>query len=383
MSGTVEDKTLALLCGQPVVLYSLMAWQQAAPQSSIVLVCRDQAQQAKLQAWVQRYDFPAVYWATGGKERQDSVRSGLAALPASCSHVFIHDAARPMMTARTLQRMAVLLPKHRAVTCARPTTDTILYADVDNAPADQLIRWETLPRPRLWSMETPQAFERTLLQQAHQQVRESQLPITDDVSALAHIGHAVTPLIPDHPNPKLTHPADFQQIASLMNPNNAIPDLRIGQGFDIHQFADNRKLILGGIEIPHSRGLKGHSDADCLLHALADAILGACGLPDIGYFFPNNDPTIEGIDSGKIVETAIAKATELGWQLVNCDISVLAQEPKIAPWLQPMKQKISQLTGITTDRIGIKATTLEHIGGLGRGEGIACMANVLLCKRSA
>src|SRR5690606_11862520 len=183
-------------------------------------------------------------------------------------------------------------------------------------------------------------------------------------------GHTVTPLIPDHPNPKLTHPSDLPLIASLMSTQTPSIDIRIGQGFEIHQFAENRKLILGGIEIPHSRGLKGHSDADCLLHALADAILGACGLPDIGYFFPNNDPTIEGIDSGKIVETAIAKATELGWQLVNCDISVLAQEPKIAPWLQPMKQKISQLTGITTDRIGIKATTLEHIGGLGRGEGI-------------
>ncbi len=379
MQQSVEDKILAPLRDQPVVSYSLLAWQQAAPHSPLVFVCRDRTQREQLQKQLQQLRFTApVYWANSGEERQDSVCNGLSSLPATCTHVFIHDAARPMLTPRTLLRMGEILPNCRAVTCARPATDTLLYAE--QVHADQSIEWSTLQRSKLWSMETPQAFERTLLEQAHQQIIKQQQVVTDDVSALSQCGHAVTPLIPDHPNPKLTHPSDLPLIASLMNAHAPTVDFRIGQGFDIHQFAENRKLILGGIEIPHTRGLKGHSDADCLLHALADAILGACGLPDIGYYFPNNDPSIEGIDSGKIVQTAVTKASELGWQLVNCDISLLAQEPKIAPWLLPMKQKIRELTGLTTDRIGIKATTLEHIGGLGRGEGIACMANVLLTK---
>jgi 2-C-methyl-D-erythritol 4-phosphate cytidylyltransferase/2-C-methyl-D-erythritol 2,4-cyclodiphosphate synthase len=379
MQQSVEDKILAHLNGLPVVSYSIRAWQHAAPQSPLVLVYRDQIQRERLQSILTQLKFSAeIYWAAGGAERQDSVRNGLSALPPSCTHVFIHDAARPMLSAHTLQRMGQVLASHYAVACARPTTDTILYAEKTHT--NESIEWKPLPRTKLWSMETPQAFQRTLLEEAHQRIIPQQQVVTDDVSALALCGHTVTPLIPDHPNPKLTHPSDLPLIASLMSTQTPSIDIRIGQGFDIHQFAEDRKLILGGVEIPHSRGLKGHSDADCLLHALADAILGACALPDIGYYFPNNDPSIAGIDSGKIVQTALTKVQEQGWKLVNCDITLLAQEPKIAPWIGPMKEKIGQLTGLTTDRIGIKATTLEHIGGLGRAEGIACMANVLLGK---
>lgn len=385
MQGAVTDKVLLPLAGKPVFLHSLLAWQKTAGAAPVVMVYRDELQKQQILDHIQTSPIdPAIlYWAPGGNSRQESVRSGLRHLPEERRYLFIHDAARPLLQPSTLERIARLLPESGAVTAARPATDTMHYAAsaVGHDPENTAISWSMLDRSRLWQMETPQAFRRDLLEKAHQHVAQYSLETTDDVSALIHIGQPVTPLIPDHPNVKLTRPPDIALIEYFMSASSSsVPDFRVGQGFDIHQFAPGRKLILGGVEIPHTHGLSGHSDADCLCHALADAILGACGLPDIGHFFPNNDPSIKDINSLLIVERAVKEASDRGWQIVNCDIALLAEQPKIGPHLQAMKDTLARHTGITTDRIGIKATTLEQIGGLGRGEGIACMATVLLRK---
>lgn len=165
-----------------------------------------------------------------------------------------------------------------------------------------------------------------------------------------------------------------------MNPPQ-IP-FRVGLGYDIHPFADGRKLVLGGVEIPFSRGLQGHSDADVLTHALADAILGAAGLPDIGHFFPNSDPAIAGIDSQEILRRAVAEARQLGWGVGNVDIALIAEEPKIAPHLDAMRSRLAASLEIPPGAIGLKATTNEKIGSLGRAEGIAAHAVCLLYQRA-
>ncbi|MGF1453657.1 MAG: 2-C-methyl-D-erythritol 2,4-cyclodiphosphate synthase [Opitutales bacterium] len=159
--------------------------------------------------------------------------------------------------------------------------------------------------------------------------------------------------------------------------------MRIGIGYDIHRFAEGRSLVLGGVEIPHARGLEGHSDADCLTHALADAILGALGLPDIGHFFPNNDPEIEGIDSQKILQRATEEAHQLGYRVGNADLAIIAEEPKLAPHLDAMKQVLARSMRIDVSEVGLKATTNEGIGDLGRGMGIAAHAVVLLHRQDA
>ena len=153
---------------------------------------------------------------------------------------------------------------------------------------------------------------------------------------------------------------------------------RVGMGYDVHRFAEGRKLVLGGVEIPHERGLEGHSDADVLSHAIADAILGAMGERDIGYWFPPSDASIEGICSLEILEKAKSIAVEKGVVIVNIDSTLVAEEPKIMPHADAMKEKIGAALGLTPDRIGIKATTNELMGFVGRGEGIAVIATVLL-----
>ncbi|KAF0094150.1 MAG: 2-C-methyl-D-erythritol 2 4-cyclodiphosphate synthase [Puniceicoccaceae bacterium 5H] len=160
----------------------------------------------------------------------------------------------------------------------------------------------------------------------------------------------------------------------------ALP-FRVGLGYDIHRFAEGRPLVLGGVEIPHDRGLEGHSDADVLTHALADAILGALALPDIGHLFPNTDPSIAGIDSQKILARAVELAQEHDYVIGNVDVALIAEEPKIAPHLEAMRKRLAQTLGVSTARVGIKATTNEKIGDLGRRAGIAAHAVATLLHR--
>ena len=153
---------------------------------------------------------------------------------------------------------------------------------------------------------------------------------------------------------------------------------RIGLGYDIHRFKAGRRLILGGVEIPSDEGLDGHSDADCLTHALADAVLGALGLSDIGHFFPNDDPSIEGIDSQEILKKAVAEAKDRGYSIGNVDIAIIAEKPKLMPHVPAMKQVLARSLGVEVECIGLKATTNEKIGDLGKGHGIAAHATALL-----
>ncbi len=156
---------------------------------------------------------------------------------------------------------------------------------------------------------------------------------------------------------------------------------RIGLGYDIHRFAPGRHLVLGGVEIPHDKGLDGHSDADCLTHALADAVLGALGLADIGHFFPNNDPSCKDMDSQDILRRAVEEAHNRGYAVGNVDIALIAEEPKIAPYLTEMKAALAQSLRIETTEVGLKATTNEKIGDLGRCAGIAAHAVCMLIKK--
>ena len=161
------------------------------------------------------------------------------------------------------------------------------------------------------------------------------------------------------------------------------PSFRIGHGYDIHRFGPQRPLILGGVEIPHDRGLEAHSDGDCLSHAIADSILGALGLPDIGHFFPNDDPAYKGLHSLKILEKALEQCASSGYTLGNVDVTIVAEAPKIGPHLQSMKAVLGETLEIAPSRIGIKATTNEEIGSIGRGEGIAAFAVCLLFEKKA
>ncbi|MBK1877993.1 2-C-methyl-D-erythritol 2,4-cyclodiphosphate synthase [Pelagicoccus mobilis] len=160
-----------------------------------------------------------------------------------------------------------------------------------------------------------------------------------------------------------------------------LPPIRIGQGYDIHPFEDGRPMVLGGVTFDTPYGLQGHSDADVLTHAICDALLGAAGLPDIGHYFPNTDPKYKGIDSQELLKEVAKTLREKGWEIVNIDTAMIAEKPKVYPKLEPMKARLADSAGITTDQIGIKATTNEKIGSLGRAEGIAAHASALIFKK--
>src|SRR4030095_13244125 len=159
-------------------------------------------------------------------------------------------------------------------------------------------------------------------------------------------------------------------------------DIRVGQGYDIHPFAAGRRLLLGGVEIPHERGLPGPSDADVLLHALGGALLGAAGLGDLGTHFPPSDPQWKGADSGDLLKRVVIEVKNEGWLIGNCDLTVIAEEPRLLPHRERIRSRVTQLIGATPGAIGLKATTNEHLGALGRGEGIAALAVVLLKRPS-
>ena len=390
MAGATADKVLVpLLGGVSALGLCLGAFEKSGCVDRIVITFRDGAQRALIEALVTRLD-PCceVAFAQGGAERMDSVLAALESLPFADNDglVFIHDAARPLVTADDVRELCDLATTHGAAAMARPVTDTIKRIDSGENTGVPVL--EDLPRAQLRAMETPQVFRLGMIRAAYLHAKEVGAAVTDDAAAAALMGVHPALLSATHPNPKLTTPADIDWVNFILSRNSgavpamkdSLPSFRIGHGYDIHRFAAGRRLVLGGVEIAHTRGLDGHSDADCLCHAIADSILGAAGLPDIGHFYPPGRAETKDMNSLEIVRGAVARAAELGLAVGNVDATLVAREPRIAPHVAAMKEKLAAALGIPAARIGIKATTNEEIDGLGRGEGIAAYAVALLYK---
>ncbi len=334
MRDAVADKILVEIGGRPLFAYVLRAFAAGGVHDGLVIVARDAPQRRAMEQILQEEDIRLpVRFALGGPERSDSVKAGLRELPGTCAWVTIHDCARAAIAPQSLRAVhKTLLALGCAVSLAHRVTDTIRR--FETSPLAAPARGQLLPRDQLWAMETPQAFPRALLERAHAALRQ---PVTDDIAAVEALGEPVALVESEFPNPKLTRPADLPLLTSLltrqpMQPSSAA-SVRIGHGYDIHRLEAGRPLVLGGIPLPGELGLAGHSDADVLSHAIADAILGACGLPDIGHFFPDTDPRLAGISSQRILERACAEARQRGYRLVNVDATVIAEQPRIAPHL--------------------------------------------------
>lgn len=375
MGDSVTDKILVEIGGRPLFAYVLRAYEASATQDALIVVARDDSQRRQLAeiSRRERIQIPLLF-TLGGRERQHSVKAGLGLLPSGTEWVQIHDCARGAISPKAIQAVHKAVRSLQcAVSLAHRVTDTIRQFNED--PLGVARRGERLPRERLWAMETPQAFPRALIEEAHARLKGR---ITDDLAAVESMGQPVALVESPLPNPKLTRPADLTYLETLilgqhMNPPTT-PSFRVGHGYDIHRLQKGLPLVLGGVRIPSERGLVGHSDADVLSHAIADAILGACGLPDIGHFFPNTDPAIKGISSQEILVRAAREAAALGYGVANIDATLIAEAPKIAPYRDRMKKQLAQTLEISTDCIGLKATTQEQLGSLGQGLGIAAHA---------
>jgi 2-C-methyl-D-erythritol 4-phosphate cytidylyltransferase/2-C-methyl-D-erythritol 2,4-cyclodiphosphate synthase len=295
----------------------------------------------------------------GGDERADSVRAGLAAVAGDA--VLVHDAARPFCPSAVIDRLLASLEFHEGAAPVLPVGDTLARVVGSlEAPVD---------RNGLVRVQTPQAFRLADLKAAYE--RWSGASPTDETTVVRAAGMKVAAVEGDPALEKLTLPADFERaeqwLAGRLSP-------RTGMGFDVHAFAGDGPVILGGVEVPHSRGLAGHSDADVVLHAITDALLGAAGLGDIGEHFPPSDPRWKGADSSLFLAHAVELLRGRGAIIDHVDCTIIAEAPKVGPHREAMRARIAAITGLRTDEVSIKATTTEGLGFTGRREGIAAQA---------
>lgn len=314
----------------------------------------------------------------GGAERQDSVYQGIKALEDQII-TFIHDGARPFVEKESLHELYVQTEKHGAAFLAVKVTDTIKQLDGEKVT--------TLDRSKLYAAQTPQAFTYEWLIKAHEYARENRILATDDVALLEELGHSAKIVEGSYGNFKVTTPDDIQKAENMLQINRLNVNeeerslFRIGQGFDVHQLVEGRPCIIGGVNIPFEKGLAGHSDADVLLHTITDAALGAIGEGDIGKHFPDTDPKYKDADSKVLLQEIWKKVLERGYVLGNLDCTIIAQAPKMAPYIDEMKTVIANLLQVDESLINIKATTTEKLGFTGRQEGIAAQAVILLMKK--
>lgn len=306
---------------------------------------------------------------SGGRRRQDSVKAGLDTLGTDTDIVLVHDGARPLVSAEIIARCCDAVLRDGAAIAAVPVKDTLKKAGSDGRVAG------TIDRTSLWQAQTPQAARRALLERAY--INNGDADVTDESSLLEKAGIAVTLVEGSETNIKITRPEDLILAEKIISQSGE-PGFRIGHGYDAHRFAENRKLVLGGVTVPHSHGLAGHSDADVLTHALCDALLGALGAGDIGKHFPDSDQQFAGMYSITLLEQVVRLLTGKGFVLANADITLVCQAPRLAPYLDDMKRVLGRACQVDSALINIKATTTEGMGFTGRKEGIGCHAVVLL-----
>jgi 2-C-methyl-D-erythritol 4-phosphate cytidylyltransferase / 2-C-methyl-D-erythritol 2,4-cyclodiphosphate synthase len=304
----------------------------------------------------------------GGATRQASVRAGLEAFAGTAPGiVLIHDAARPFLTAALIGRAIVAARQNGAAVPAIPIADTVKKIDDDARVT------ETLDRNHLRMVQTPQAFGFDLIMAAHRRaVAAGRDDFSDDAALAEWAGHRVSVFEGEAGNVKLTTNDDFARAENLRHA--ALADVRTGNGFDVHAFADGDHVMLGGVRIPHSRGVTGHSDADVALHALVDAILGALAEGDIGQHFPPSDPQWKGASSDRFLAFACERVRERGGIIANLDVTVVCEAPRVSPHRDAMRERIAAIAGVSASRVAVKATTSEKLGFTGRGEGIVAMA---------
>lgn len=370
-SGLKQNKVFFELEGRSILSRCLDAFQNSRRFEGVVLVLSPE-DEAKYSAIVEREGpFPLVRAVVhGGETRRDSVLNGLLAVPKGTEIVAIHDAARPFVSREVIDATLDSAMEQGSGVICTPVVDTIKQLGGDDIVT-------SLDRGTLRAVQTPQSFAYDKILAAHLRAREEALDVTDDAMLFEHYYGNVCLVTADgaEANKKMTTKADFDSLEK-----RGMPDMRIGQGYDVHRLAEGRRLVLCGVEIPYEKGLDGHSDADVAIHALMDAILGALGRGDIGRHFPDNDPAYKGADSMKLLEVVMGLARSEGWQVGNADVTIVAQRPKLASYMDSMKRNVAQGLGVAPERVNVKATTTEGMGFEGEGLGISAQAVLLLKK---
>ena len=303
----------------------------------------------------------------GGERRRDSVANGFAAVADRADLVLIHDAARPLVSHDVIRRTIQAAASTGAAIAAMRASDTVKQVNEQHHVA------ATLPRERIYLAQTPQAFRVGVLRDALRLNGDA----TDEAALVERAGHQVAVVDGDVRNMKITTPDDLAIAERLLGGTGGVT-LRIGNGYDLHRLVPGRPLILGGVHVPFERGLDGHSDADAVCHAVTDAVLGACGAGDIGRHFPDTDPAWKDANSIALLQRAAAVVRERGFAIVNVDVVVIAQQPKLAPHAEAMGANVAAALGVTPSQVSVKGKTNEGVDSMGTGASIAVHAVALL-----
>ena len=358
----VGDKLLADLAGRPVLSRTLSAFEACQAIDDLVVVTSAANRSAVTDICRNLHKVRAL--VNGGRERQDSVWAGLSALR-RVDIVAVHDGARPLITADGIAECIELAKDGASVIAGGPVVDTIKVVD------DRELIQATPERATLRAVATPQVFPAATLRRAHEAARRDGVLATDDAALVERLGESVLVHDLGAPNPKITSPQDLRIAEALLD---AGYDVRTGIGIDSHRFAEGRRLVLGGVEIPSEVGLDGHSDADVLTHAIIDALLGAAGLGDIGAQFGTADPQWRDGDSTLMLREAVAMLAEAGALLQSVDATVIAERPRLRPYIEEMRAQLTEALQVDISAVNVAATTAERMGALGRAEGIATHA---------
>ncbi|WP_443743898.1 2-C-methyl-D-erythritol 2,4-cyclodiphosphate synthase [Sutterella sp.] len=377
--GADRPKQYMTVAGEPMLAQTVRALERVSRIERIFVVVS--AADAWIDEVAKTFSPRVKVLRAGGAERADSVLGGLTAaqLPGD-AWVLVHDAARPCVRPSEVNHLIdeVLGDAHGDLAggiLAVPMADTVKRAD------PQRMILETVPRADLWRAATPQLFRVGTLLRA---LTAGLAGVTDEASAVERLGLPVKVVSCRSANLKVTEPGDEKLAELILGEKNMqapqIPQIRVGQGYDSHRLVEGRRLILGGVEIPFEKGLDGHSDADVLLHALTDAVLGAAALGDIGQHFPPSDPQWKGADSRKLLRAVVELARRAGWTIVNVDATLVAERPKIGPHMKAIRESVAQTLGVAVEQVSVKAKTNERMDAVGHEEGMMAQAVALLVR---
>jgi len=369
--GLDRNKVLYSLCGEPIVVRTVRAFEESGLFDGGIVVVTGACDLEEMKAMFAAAGLRVRAVVEGGADRQESVCRGIEACDENADIIAIHDGARPLVTREVIEATIVSAKAHGSGVAAVQLKDTVKRIDADGCVVD------TPRRDMLRAVQTPQTFDAKLIRQAHARFARGERA-TDDAMLAEWMGHTVYLTPGDVENIKLTTPEDMLLAEQVLYRRGAgkkeTKTMRIGHGYDVHRLVEGRKLILCGVEIPHTLGLLGHSDADVALHALTDALLGAAAMGDIGRHFPDTDPQYKGADSGKLLDHVMELIWAKGYVVGNVDVTIIAQRPKLKDYIERMRENIAAHLKVELDCVNVKATTTEKLGFEGEGLGISTHA---------
>jgi 2-C-methyl-D-erythritol 4-phosphate cytidylyltransferase/2-C-methyl-D-erythritol 2,4-cyclodiphosphate synthase len=363
--GASENKVFTLLAGRPLLAWSLLALERSPSVNAIVVAVNagDERRVDDLASAAGIRKLQTV--CAGGAERYDTVWNALEVLPPVAELVAVHDGARPLTSPALIEAVVQGAREGGAAVPAIPMVDTLKRS------ADGRATKETTDRAGLFGAQTPQVFRRDWLEEAYRSARSAGFAGTDDAAYVERLGHEVRLVPGERENLKITTPQDLAYAEALLRGRGTV---RTGIGYDVHPLVAGRPLVLGGVALEHPVGLDGHSDADVLLHAICDALLGAACLGDIGVHFPNTDLRYREVSSVELLRSTSAMLDAAGFLVEHVDATLLAEAPRIRPHVEAMRANIAGALGISPAAVSIKATTSEGLGFVGRHEGMAAHA---------